>query len=36
MAALSASMVALFEASMLLVRIMLSRKIKAQQLPEVE
>jgi sec-independent protein translocase protein TatC len=36
MAALSASMVALFEASMLLVRIMLSCKIKAQQLPEVE
>lgn len=33
MAALSASMVGLFEASMLLVRIMLSRKIKAERLP---
>ena len=36
MAALSASMVALFEASMLLVRIMLARKIKAQGLPDIE
>jgi len=36
MAALSASMVALFEASMLLVRIMLARKIKAQSLPDLE
>lgn len=36
MAALSASMVALFEASMLLVRIMLSRKIKAQRLPDID
>ncbi|MRR11373.1 twin-arginine translocase subunit TatC [bacterium] len=36
MAALSASMVALFEASMLLVRIMLRRKIRAQAMPEVE
>ena len=35
MAALSASMVALFEASMLLVRIMLARKIKAQRLAEL-
>jgi len=36
MAALSGSMVALFEASMLLVRIMLARKIKAQRLAEAE
>lgn len=36
MAALSASMVALFEASMLLVRVMLRRKIRAQAMPEVE
>lgn len=36
MAALSASMVFLFEASMLLVRIMLSRKIKAQALPDLD
>lgn len=34
MAALSASMVALFEASMLVVRVMLARKIKAQNMPE--
>jgi sec-independent protein translocase protein TatC len=34
MAALSAAMIALFEASMLLVRIMLARKIKAQRLAE--
>ncbi|MBN1192611.1 MAG: twin-arginine translocase subunit TatC [Coriobacteriia bacterium] len=36
MAALSAAMVALFEMSMLLVRVMLARKIKAQRLPESE
>lgn len=36
MAALSASMVMLFEASMLLVRIMLARKIKAQRLPDFD
>lgn len=36
MAALSGSMIALFEASMLLVRIMLARKIKAQRLPDIE
>ncbi len=36
MAALSASMVALFEASMLLVRFALARKIKAQRLAEAE
>lgn len=36
MAALSGSMIVLFEASMLLVRIMLNKKIKAQSLPEVE
>ena len=35
MAALSGSMVALFEASMLLVRFMLRRKIRAQAMPEV-
>ncbi|MRS12137.1 MAG: twin-arginine translocase subunit TatC [Actinobacteria bacterium] len=36
MAALSASMIVLFEASMLLVRVMLARKIKAQSLPDIE
>lgn len=36
MAALSGSMIALFEASMLLVRVMLARKIKAQRLPDIE
>jgi len=36
MAALSASMVTLFEASMLLVRIALARKIKAQSLPDID
>lgn len=36
MAALSASMIGLFEASMLLVRLMLARKIRAQAMPEVE
>ncbi len=36
MAALSASMVALFEASMLLVRIALARKIKTQSLPDID
>jgi sec-independent protein translocase protein TatC len=36
MAALSASMVTLFEASMLLVRIALARKIKTQSLPDID
>lgn len=36
MAALSGAMVALFETSMLLVRIMLARKIKAQSLPDID
>jgi sec-independent protein translocase protein TatC len=36
MAALSGAMIALFEASMLLVRVMLARKIRAQRVPEVE
>lgn len=36
MAALSGAMIALFEASMLLVRMMLARKIKAQRLAELD
>lgn len=36
MAALSASMVGLFEASMLMVRIMLARKIRAQAVPDLD
>jgi sec-independent protein translocase protein TatC len=36
MAALSGAMVLLFEASMLLVRVMLARKIRAQNMPDVE
>lgn len=36
MVALAGAMIALFEASMLLVRLMLARKIKAQSMPEVE
>jgi sec-independent protein translocase protein TatC len=36
MAALSGAMIALFEASMLIVRLMLSRKIKASAIPDIE